>query len=341
MKPEQITIKYLAKRMNMSASTVSRALRNLPEVNTETRRAIRELAKQLDYHPNYMAQSLVKSKSNFIGIVVPDISAVFFSSAVVGIQEVVTSAGYHTMICSSGERYETEIANVRNLVSSKVEGLIVSLSSETKDHSHFRQLQKKGIPMVFFDRVSEEIDVSKVVVDDYEGAFNAVTHLIEAGCRRIAHLSGNRALSISKNRMKGYMDALQAHNIPVDENLIIHCGFNKEHIICATKRLMQLPNPPDAIFVIIDPVAIQAMLVLKEMGYRIPEDVAIVGFGNEPVSSIIEPSLTTVDQNSIELGRIAAHLFLQQLEGKSTSFKPQTKVLKTQLIIRNSSRLQK
>lgn len=337
MKREQVTIKDLAKRMNISAATVSRALRNLPEVNAQTRRAVRDLAHELDYQPNYMAQSLVKSKSNFIGIVIPNLDTIFFSTAVIGMQEVLSRAGYYTMICHSGERYETEIANVRNLVSSKMDGLIVSLSGETKDFSHFRALEKKGIPLVFFDRVCEDLDVCKVVVNDYEGAFNATQHLIQTGRRRIAHLSGNKLLSISKNRMEGYLDALKAHDLEADPELIIHCGFNREHIIAATMRLMHMPNRPDAIVVINDPVAIQVMLILKEQGIRIPEDVAIVGFGNEPVSTIIDPGLTSVDQNPLELGRVAAQVFLQRLENKELAAKPETKVLKTQLIIRGSS----
>jgi DNA-binding LacI/PurR family transcriptional regulator len=341
MKPEQVTIKDLARRMNISAATVSRALRNLPEVNAQTRRAVRELAHELDYQPNYIAQSLVRSKSNFIGIVIPNLDTVFFSSAVVGIQEVLSRAGYYTMICHSGERYETEMANVRNLVSSKVDGLIISLSGETKDFSHFRALQKKGIPLVFFDRVCEDMDVCKVVVNDYEGAFTATQHLIQTGRRRIAHLSGNKLLSISKNRLEGYIDALKAHDLEVDPELIIHCGFNKEHIVAATLRLLQMPNRPTAIVVINDPVAIQVMLVLKEQGIRIPEEIAIIGFGNEPVSTIIDPGLTTVDQNPQELGRVAAQLFLQQLENRDINTKPETKVLKTHLIVRGSSMPQK
>jgi LacI family transcriptional regulator/LacI family repressor for deo operon, udp, cdd, tsx, nupC, and nupG len=337
MKREQITIKDLARRMNISAATVSRALRNLPEVNAQTRRAVRELAHELDYQPNYMAQSLVRSKSNFIGIVIPNIHTVFFSLAVIGIQEVLSRAGYYTMICQSGERYETEMANVRNLVSSKMDGLIICLSGETKDFSHFRALQKKGIPLVFFDRVCEDLDVCKVVVNDYEGSFNATQHLIQTGRRRIAHLSGNKMLSIGKNRLEGYIDALKACNMEVDTELIIPCGFNKEHIAAATMRLMNMHNRPDAILVINDPVAIQVMLILKEQRIRIPEDVAIVGFGNEPVSTIIDPGLTSVDQNPMELGRIAAQLLLQRLENKELITKPETKVLKTQLIVRGSS----
>lgn len=337
MNREQITIKDLAKRMNISAATVSRALRNLPEVNAQTRRAVRDLANELDYQPNYMAQSLVKSKSNFIGIIIPNINTVFFSSAVIGIQEILTRAGYYTMICQSGERYETEIANVRNLVSSKMAGLIISLSGETKDFSYYKSLQKKGVPMVFFDRVCEEMEACKVVVNDYEGAFNAVSHLIQTGRRRIAHLSGNKVLSISRNRMEGYLDALKQHNIEVDPNLIIHCGFQKEHIEAATRKLIHMSQRPDAILVINDPVAIQVMMELKQQGIRIPEDVAVVGFGNEPISTVIQPALTTIDQNPVELGRIAARLFLQQLENPELISKPQTKVLKTELIIRGST----
>lgn len=339
MKGSQATIKDIARQLNISVATVSRALRNLPDVSPQTRKSVLDIAQKLDYQPNSIALSLLKKKTNVVGIVVPDIAVPFFASAISGIQEVLFKSGYHLMICQSNECYQTEITNVQALLASRVEGLIMSLSKETIDHEIFRSLFKKGTPIVFFDRVCEDIDTYKVVVDDYQGAFMAVEHLISVGCRRIAHLAGQPTLSISRNRLNGYLDALKKHNLPIDPELIMYSGFIKENVIVATRQLVNMPCRPDGIFMVTDPVAIQAMVVIKEIGLRIPEDIAVVGFGNEIFTSIFEPSLTTVAQYPNEMGKAAAQLFLNQLKNFSNkhTFAPTTQVIKTKLIIRNST----
>ncbi|MGV3586008.1 MAG: LacI family DNA-binding transcriptional regulator [Adhaeribacter sp.] len=338
MKNRPVTIKDIARKLNISVSTVSRALRGSFDINPETKKLVLDLAAELDYQPNSIALSLVKSKTNIVGVIIPDITIPFFASAIKGIQEVASSAGYNVMICQSGESEETEKNNTQALLSSRVAGLIVSVSGHTKNFDHFKNVQRRGVPLVFFDRVSEEIEASKVLVDDYNGAFKAVEHLIQMGNKRIAHLAGPELLKLTQNRKRGYLDALQQHNYPVDPELMIHVEFNRKQAYEATNRLLNLPNPPDAIFAISDRVAIGAIMALKDKNKRIPEDVAVVGFGNEATSSILDPALTTVMQHPFEMGKIAAQLFLEQINTEPEAYKPQIEILDTELIVNKSSK---
>lgn len=337
MKNAQATIRDLALKLNVSISTVSRALRNAPDVNPETKKAVLELAKELHYEPNRIAQSLRIKKTNTIGVVVPEIAMHFFSSVISGIQEYAARHDYSIMICQSMESLRIEKQNIHMLVANRVDGLLISVSSQTKNVEHLEHLLAKRIPMVLFDRVADQLHVSKVVVDDHDGAFKAVDYLINTGCRRIAYLGGPDNLSISNNRLQGYLDAHLKHSLPVDEKLIVHCNDLHTDPIKATETLLTLTEQPDAIFCMNDPVAILAMQVLKERKVRIPEEVSVIGFTNEPVSQFIEPSLTTVAQPATLMGQTAAKLFIQQIENQE-NFKPITKVLPTQLIVRNSTR---
>lgn len=335
MKDPQATIRDIALKLNVSISTVSRAIRGVPEVNPETRKAVLEMAARLNYEPNRVAQSLRIKKTNTLGIIVPEIAMHFFSSAISGMQEYAAQHGYSIMICQSMESLEIEKSNIHMLVSNRVDGLLISLSSETKNVEHLQQLIQKRIPIILFDRVHEDIPVSKVVVDDYDGAFKAVDYLIKTGCKRIAHIGGPLSLYISSQRKKGYLDALAKNNIPVDEALIVHCDNLQVDSIEATRKILK--QKPDALFCMNDPIAILAMQVLKEEGIKIPQEISVVGFTNEPVSSFIEPSLTTVAQPSHEMGMTAAKLLIDQMESEEP-FIPITKVIDTQLIIRNSTR---
>jgi len=337
MKNAQATIRDLALKLNISISTVSRALRNAPDVNPETKQAVRELAQKLNYEPNRVAQSLRIKKTNTIGIVVPEIAMHFFSSFISGAQEYAAQQGYSIMICQSMERMNTEISNIHMLVSNRVDGLLISLSSETTNTDHLEQLLGKKIPLVMFDRVSDKLNVSKVIVDDYDGAVKLTTHLIETGCRKIAYLGGPENLYVNQQRFRGYQDALHKHNLPLDQSRIIHNIDLQDAPTAGTHRLLDLPQRPDAIFCMNDPLAIKAMQVLKARGVKIPDDISITGFTNEPVSQFIEPSLTTVAQPANLMGQTAARLFIEQLESKE-NYEPITKVLATELIIRNSTR---
>jgi DNA-binding LacI/PurR family transcriptional regulator len=337
MKNPQATIRDLAIKLNISISTVSRALRNAPDVNPETKKAVLELAKQLHYEPNRVAQSLRIKKTNTIGVVVPEIAMHFFSSTISGIQEYAAKHDYSIMICQSMESLRTEKSNIHMLVSNRVDGLLISLSSQTKNVEHLEHLLAKQIQIVLFDRITSELDVSKVVVDDYNGGFKAAEHLIRTGCKRIAFIGGPETLYVSDQRLRGYRDAIRNYNVELDEELIIHCKDLHTDPTAATHKLLDLPQRPDAIFCMNDPVAILAMQVLKEKGVRIPDEISLVGFTNEPVSQFIEPSLTTVAQPAYQMGQTAAKLFIQQVENKQ-EFKPITKILPTELIVRNSTR---
>lgn len=337
MKNAQATIRDLALKLNISISTVSRALRNAPDVNPETKKAVLELAKNLNYEPNRVAQSLRSKKTYTIGVVVPEIAMHFFSSVISGIQEYAAQHDYSIMICQSMESLRIEKSNIHMLVSNRVDGLLISLSSQTKNLDHLEQLLEKEIPIVLFDRVADELDVSKVVVDDHDGAFKAVEYLIRTGCKRIAHIGGPTSLSIGNQRRKGYEDALTKHGITISKDIILHCKDLDTDPGPLTHQLLELSERPDAIFCMNDPVAIQVMQVLKEKGIKIPEEISVVGFTNEPVARFIEPSLTTVAQPAHAMGQAAARQLIQQMESKE-NFKPITKVLPTELIVRHSTK---
>ena len=337
MKNTQATIRDLALKLNISISTVSRALRGALDVNPDTKKAVLQLAKELNYEPNKVAQSLRIKKTNTIGVIVPEIAIHFFSSVISGIQDYAAKHDYSIIICQSLESFETEKNNVHMLVANRVDGLLISLSSQTREFEHLDQLIAKKIPIVLFDRVAESIDVSKVVVDDHDGAFKAVDYLIKTGCRRIAYIGGSLTLSISNQRMKGYTDALKANHIPVCQELMIICDEFHHQPILATQKLLELQEPPDAIFCMNDPVAILVIQVLKQRKINIPDKISVVGFTNEPVSRYIEPSITTVGQPAYQMGEAAAQLFIDQVEHPE-SYKPILKTLPTELIIRNSTR---
>ncbi|QNF34126.1 LacI family DNA-binding transcriptional regulator [Adhaeribacter swui] len=337
MKNRPVTIKDIAQQLQISVSTVSRALRGSPDINSETKKAVLDLAAELDYQPNSIALSLVKRRTNILGVIIPDIAVQFFASAISGIQEVASAAGFNVMICQSNESEQTEANNIQALLSSRVAGIIVSVSGNTTNTNHFKILQKKGIPLILFDRVCDDIEASKVIVDDYQGAFAAVDHLVAVGCKRIAHLAGPEKLQITANRKNGYFDALRKNNIPIDERLIKHVDFDRQKSIDATNQWIKESNRVDGIFAISDRVAIGAMLAIKAAGLRIPDDVAVVGFGNETTSSILDPALTTVMQYPVDMGRQAARLFLEQIESEAEDFTPQSIVLETQLLVNKSS----
>ena len=337
MRNRPATIKDIARKLRISTSTVSRAFRNLPDVNPDTKRLVLEMAKKLEYEPNAIATSLVNKKSNILGIVIPSFVIYYYASAITGIQNAASEAGYNIMICPSNESYDMEVKNVKTLISSRVDGLIVSISKETTNFDHFTQLLRRGTPLIFFNRVCDELEAPFVVVDDYKGAYNAVKHLITTGSKRIGHIAGPKTLQISKNRLNGYLDALIKYNYDTDEKLITTGDFSIEMGRKCAKKMLDLPKPPDAIFAANDLSAFGAMHEIKKRGLRIPEDVAVVGFTDEPLTELVEPSLTSVSQPVMELGKKAAQLILAQIENKANQDNPERVMLKTKLIVRNSS----
>ncbi len=335
MSSESVTIKDIAKQLGISKSTVSRALSEHSDVNPETKRRVLELAEKLNYQPNAIALHLKQQRTHTIGVVIPEIINRFFAQAIGGIQKVANMAGYHVMICQSDDSYVSERKNLQGLLAMRVDGIIVSLSSDTDRTDHFNVLLQKNIPLVFFDRVPEEIDVSQVLTDNYDISFEGTEHLISQGCKRIAIIAGPQNLSNSRNRLKGYKDALEKHGIQVKENNIIHGSFRGANIEEYTRYLINLQPRPDAIFAINDYAAIEMMHVIKKNGLRIPDDIAVLGFNNENISRLVEPALSSIDHAPIEMGSLAAEMLLKKIETGNLS--PEHRLLKARLVVREST----
>ncbi|TDB65980.1 LacI family DNA-binding transcriptional regulator [Arundinibacter roseus] len=331
-----ITIKEIARQLNISKSTVSRALRDSSEISEHTRERVIELARRLNYSPNPIALSLLKNRTQTIGIIVPDIDNPFFSMAIGGVEDVAYSRGYHVMIYQSHDSYERECIDARHIAARRADGLIVSVASKSPDHSHFEELQESDIPVVFFDRISEQVQTHKVLVNDYEGAFEGTEHLIMQGCRRIAHISGPMGLNISRNRFNGYKDALAKHNLPLRDEWVVSADYSQSDGAERAYQLMALRERPDAIFAASDRIAIGVHWVLRQLGYRMPQDVALLGFSDLSISALLDPPLSSVAQPSFEMGRQAAELLLELIENKNT-LDFETRVLKTNLVVRGST----
>jgi DNA-binding LacI/PurR family transcriptional regulator len=332
---DTVTLKYIAKLLGISKSTVSRALSEHSDVNAATRKKILELAQQLNYQPNMLALNLKKQRTHIIGVIVPETVNRFFSKAVGGIQHVANLAGYHVMICQSDESFITERNNLRSLTASHVDGLIISVSGETNSTEHFDVLLHKRIPVVFFDRVREELITSHVCSDNYEIGFTAAEHLIEQGCQRIAIVGGPQNLVNSQNRLKGYLDALKKHDRIVNNNYIIHSDFRGRNIEEYTDQLLQLPERPDAIIAINDYAAAEMMHMIKKKGLRIPDDIAVLGFNNEKICRFLEPPLSSIELSPYDLGASAAEILVSQM--KNPDHHVQKKIVKGHLIIREST----
>jgi LacI family transcriptional regulator len=330
-----VTIKDIAKQLNLSFSTVSRALRGHPDVNAETKKKVLELAEKLNYEKNPLALSLRNQKTNSIGVIIPEIANPFFSSIISGIQHVAYDAGFNVMICLSDEDISREISNLKHLLRYRVDGLIASVSIETNHFEHFEQALNKQVPMVFIDRVWDNPSVSRVLVDDWEGAYTITQHLIEMGYKKIAHIAGPTNLMVTQNRLEGFRKAMLDYQLSVPEQFITFGGFTQEYGLEAMKRLLDLQDRPEAVFCVNDRTAIGAMLCLKEKFIKIPDEMAVAGFTNSPFSTIIEPSLTTMAQPAFEMGQIATEMMLKYLQ--NDLYEPEVKVLKTKLIIRNST----
>lgn len=333
---KQTTIKDIALALKISISTVSRALRDAPDVGEETRKAVKALAEQLDYQPNKLALSLLKKQTNTIGLIIPNLDYVL-ATMVKGIDEVALEAGYTVMVCQSNESFGREMVNTKRLLESLVDGFIISVSSETMIFEHIKKIQSKKIPLVLFDRVINGIGVPKVRLDNLEGGRMATQHLIDQGYKRIALLAGPESLSISNERKEGYLQILNQNKQKIDKNIIIHCDFNQDYAYMATKELLAMNNRPDAIFAISDRLAIGAMLAIKEMGLKIPKEIGLVGFNNEPITKLVTPTITSVEMFAFEMGKSTAKLFIEMLHG-DMNVSDKEIIVKPKLFIRQSSK---
>ena len=333
----EITIHDLARKLNISASTVSRALNDNPRISQKTRDKIKAAALELGYQPNTIASNLRNRKSNTIGIVVPLINRHFFSSVISGVEDVAFAAGYNVVISQSNDEFDKEQRIVRSMFSNRVDGLIISIAMKTTQFEHLHLFAGKKIPLVFFDRIVPEINADRVVVDDFNGGYKVTKHLIEQGCKRIAHLTGPLNLQTYTDRKKGYTNALLDHGLPVDEELIIVNNLTRADGLMAIQQLLKLEKRPDAIFCGNDTTALSAILYLKEVGIKVPDEIAIVGFSNEPFSEVVTPSISTIRQPGFEMGQKAAQMLIKQIENKERSEIFETVTMPTELIIREST----
>lgn len=331
---KQATIKDIAKALKVSISTVSRALRDAPDVSMQTKNAVNELSQQLNYQPSKLALSFQKSQTHTIGVLVPNLDHVI-STMIRGIDEVALEAGYSVMVCQSNESFGREIMNTKRLLDSIVDGFLVCVSSETKTFDHIKMISAKNYPVVVFDRICPALSAPRVIIDNEGGGFQATEHLIEQGYKRIAILAGPQNLTISNLRLNGYRNALKKYKYKLDPSLIVHCDFNQQHAYRATLALLEKKQRPDAIFTISDRMAIGAMLAIKEKGLNMPNDIGLAGFNNEPVMNLVTPGITSVDQPAFELGKTAGKLFIERMHNEDMD--DVEIVLKTHLVVRASS----
>ncbi|WP_418603598.1 LacI family DNA-binding transcriptional regulator [Hwangdonia sp.] len=338
MEINKVTIHDIARALNIDSSTVSRALNNSSRVTEKTKIKIIEKAEELGYQRNALASNLRKRVTNTIGVVVPRISRHFFASVIQGVEETAYLSGYNVLICQSLEQLERETQIAETLVANRVDGVLISISMETTNYNHIHRLNNSGIPLVFFDRHCNIPNTNNVLIDDFKGGFDATQHLIQKGCKHIVHFSGPQALEIYKNRFKGYKAALKSNKLPFKEDYVISSRLMELDGVKNAKKLLNERMDFDGIFSANDVAAIGAMKYLKEKGVNIPKDVAMVGFSNEPISNVINPALTTIDQPGLEMGKVATELLLKHIKSQNKLIEPQTIIMDSKLIERQSSK---
>ncbi len=337
---DAITIRDIARELHLSVSTVSKALRDSYEISEKTKKLVMEFAQKHNYRPNPMAQSLKKGHSKSIGIVVSSIDNQFFSQVINGMESEAYSQGYNVIITQSHESYDLEVQNVSHLIHRAIDGLLISIATETADVEHLRRLQQQGLPIVFFDRVSNEIDTHKVIVDNRGGAYQATTHLLDSGYKNIAHITSSVTSSVTTQRLAGYVDALVERGVGINEEYIKYClhgGLNLDELEQAVNELMQTEPRPDAILTASDRITTSTMTLLHKKNVRIPQDIALVGFSNTVLADVLNPSLTSVHQPAFEIGRKATEMLLSIINSKRPVTEFENVILPTELFIRNSS----
>jgi DNA-binding LacI/PurR family transcriptional regulator len=341
MKFEAVTIKDIAKALGLSTSTVSRALRDSYEISPETKKLVLEYAEKINYHPNPIALSLKERRSRSIGVVVCEIANSFFSQAINGIESIAYNNGYNVIISQSRESFSRELLNLQYLTSRSIDGLIISVSAETQDFAYYKELHERGMPIVFFDRIVDEIETHKVIVDNYKGAYDATMHLIANGYKNIATLSNAALLSIAKERLAGYKAALSENGFTINESLIKYCnhgGMLLDEVETAVNELLNLEQRPDAIVAAADKLTTGCLRILKERGLKVPEDMALVGFSNTDLTELLDPPLSVIRQPAFEMGEVSMNLLLQLIESKRPVTEFETRVLSTELLVRGSTK---
>jgi LacI family transcriptional regulator len=334
---KEITIYDLAQKLALSSATISRGLQDNPAINKHTRKRIQDAAKELGYRHNNFASSLRKQKTNTIGVIVHELNSNFITSVLAGIEKITTESGYDLIIAHSSESYKKEAANALNLFHKRVDGVIASLAFDTKGLDHYQHFDEKGIPVIFFDRVEEEIESTKVIIDNYKCGYQATQHLIEQDCKRIVLVTANLKRNVYAQRHKGYMDALFDNHIACNKEWVLIKDLSEQCGVEAALEIMKMKPMPDGIFITNDFSAAVCMKTLIEHGIKVPDDIAIVGFNNDAISKIVEPQMTTINYPGIEMGEIAARNLMNHLNGISDIKLTQTIVVRSELIIRKSS----
>lgn len=333
---DNVNIKQLAKALNLSTSTVSRAFRDNSDISKETKERILAMAKQLNYQPNHYASNLREQRSKTIAVIVPELANNFFSQAIRGIERIARNKGYHILIYATEDDYEKEVSFIRHLHNGRADGIIMSVSGEANDHNYLNELSQKRLPLVFFDRVYEDIITPRVITNDYDSSFSATQHLIKQGCKRIAYLVINKNLSIGKFRMQGYIDALLKYNIPYDESLVIDCtnSYAKNNLILK-KVLTEVK--PDGIFTSVERLAFATYYACYDLGISVPEQLKVIGFSSLEIAPLLNPSLTTITQPATKIGMEAAMLLFKMLEDPAAVNPNEKIVLNSKLIKRRST----
>jgi LacI family transcriptional regulator len=338
MQDKEVTIYDLAKRLDISATTVSRGLQDHPAINKKTKKKIIDLAAEMGYRSNKFASNLRKQKTNTIGVIVPRLNSLFMASVISGIEKIANNAGYNLIISQSFEQQKKEKSNTTTMFNSRVDGLIVSLAVDTEDLSHFDTFIKKNIPIIFFDRVTEDIESTKVLIDNFKAGYKATEHLIEQGCKKILHMTGNTGRNVYHDRFEGYKKALSDHDLPFNPELFISNDLSEQAVQdVLVNDVLKRDDLPDGLFITNDSSAAVALTVLKEAGLRIPEDIAIVGFNNDLLSRVTQPAITTINYPGNEMGENIARILINHLDGEGDLSFTSTVILNTELIVRGSS----
>lgn len=334
---KEVTIYDIARETGVSPATVSRALKNNPAISEKVKKEVKEKAESMGYRVNTFASSLRTKRTFTLGVIVPRLDSNFMSSVLAGIEKVANEGGYNLIISQSFESQRKEIANAITMFNSRVDGLIVSLVSDSSDMGHFKRFIDKKIPVLFFDRGCDEFDCVNVVIDNFKMGYETTCHLIEQGCRRIMHVTGNQQSSVYLDRYKGYRAAMEEKKIPFDPSLLIETKLGINEGVAVGQELLKMDNRPDAVFISNDACAAGVMTTLKSAGIKVPEDIAIAGFNNDPISILVEPRLTTVDYPGYEMGEMVSRLMIDQLNGMSNLDTNNQVIIKTELLKRESS----
>lgn len=334
---EHINIRDLAKELKLSIGTVSKALRDSHEISADTKKRVVALAHKLHYTPNPYASSLRRKKSNTIAVVVPEVADSFFSLAIKGIEEVAQTKGYHVLIYLTYESYQKEMNILDDFKNGRVDGVILSISSETSANTHFKELLHKNIPLVFFDRAIEEIKTARITTDDFESGYKSAVHLIEQGCKRISFLSISKLLEINNKRMEGFMQALTHHNLEINKSSVIHCGNDADYNYSLLYKTLKRRKRPDGLIASVEKLITPAYLVCKDLNIKIPSKVKVLCFSNLAAAQILNPTLTTITQPAFEMGKAAATVLFKALEKRSYNWKNENIVIPSKLYIREST----